>query len=306
MGTFIVRRLLQTIPVLLGVITVTFVLMRVVPGDPVDKFAGQRISDEMRTRLRAQWHLDDPALVQFGYYLKGLLFLDFGDSWFHNQTVRQRVFSSFLKTCKLAAAAMLFAIVLGVGAGIVSSVFKDSIVDRIAIILALLGISTPVFWFGMILIIVMARLGWTALSGDFGLEYLILPAITLGARSVAYLARMTRASMLEVLRMDYLTTARAKGLREHIVIVKHAMKNALIPIVTVIGLDFASYLNGAVLTEKVFAYPGLGLTVVNSILERDLPVVMGSVILMTIVFVLMNLIVDLIYGLLDPRIRIGG
>lgn len=306
MLVFISKSILQAIPVLFGVVTLTFILMRVIPGDPVDSFVGQRVTEEQRRIIRAQWHMDQPAIVQFWHYLKGIPVFNFGDSFMLNRPVRDELFRAFRQTAKLATAAMAFAIVLGVSIGLVTSVFKGSWFDRLAMLLALLGISTPVFWFGMILIIVASNLGWRYLSGDEGTwHYLVLPTVTLGFRSVAYLARMTRSSVLEVMSKDFLTTARMKGLPEWKVILKHVTKNAFIPVVTIIGLDFASYLSGAVLTETVFSYPGIGTTILNAINSRDIPIIMGSVVFVTFLFVFANIIVDIIYAYLDPRIHYG-
>jgi ABC-type dipeptide/oligopeptide/nickel transport system permease component len=209
---------------------------------------------------------------------------------------------------KLAVAAMLLAVTLGMGAGIVAAVYHGGWIDRAAMLLAFVGISTPVFWLGMILIAAAARAGWPYLTDDGSgrLVFLVLPAITLGASSLAVITRMTRASMLEVLDADYLRTARAKGLSPRRVVLRHALRNALIPVVTVVGLDFASYLTGAVLTESVFNYPGLGRTLIDSITDRNLPVVLCGVTLITFTFIAVNLAVDLLYAWIDPRIRLGG
>lgn len=307
MFTYAAKRILHAIPVLLGVVTITFVLMRVIPGDPVDSFVGQRVSAEQRQLIREQWHLEDPAWKQYIYYLKGIPTFDFGDSFLKNEPVRDELFRAFGHTAKLATAAMALAVVLGISIGLLSSVFKGTWIDRGAMLLALMGISTPVFWFGMILILIAASLNWPYLSGDGGSwHYLLLPSLTLGFRSVAYLARMTRSSVLEVMSKDFLMTARMKGVSEWNLIMKHVLKNALIPVVTIIGLDFASYLSGAVLTETVFSYPGIGTTILKAINHRDIPIIMGSVVFITFLFVFMNLIVDVLYGWLDPRIHYGG
>ncbi len=313
MGEYLLRRLLQIVPTLFGAIVLTFVLMRLIPGDPIDLIGGQRLDAATRERIRQQMDLDDPAALQFAKYLVRTPTLNYGTSFYDDRAARVIVLTAFLKTLKLTVLAMGFSIVLGLTVGLITSVFKDSWVDRGAMVTALLGISTPVFWLGILLLLVAKNaLGWRALQGDSDPSgviaaplYLVLPAITLGTRSVAYLARMTRSSMLEVLTQDYLRTARAKGLPNWKVIIKHATKNALIPVVTIIGLDFASFLSGAVLTETVFNYPGLGRELVSAIKNKDMPVMMCAVVFSTAIFILVNLLVDVLYGFLDPRIRLA-
>ncbi len=294
------------IPVLLGVVTITFFLSRMVPGDPADAMAGQRASEEYRQQIRERYGFDDPLHVQFGKYLYNLVQGDLGLSYDSQRPVLSLILERFPNTMMLAFSAMVVAVVLGVTAGLFSALLPNTLYDRIAMVLALLGISTPVFWLGLLLIYLFSIwLKWLPPSGFAGLDirYLILPAIALGTQSVAFLARMTRASMLEVLNEDYLRTARAKGAGPVRVIFKHAFANAIIPIVTIIGLDFASYLSGSVLTEKVFSWPGLGRFVVTAIAQRDYPVINGAVLFFALIFIVINLIVDLLYAYLDPRIR---
>ncbi len=306
MTTYIIRRLLLLVPILWGVATVVFFLARVAPGDPIAMLSGQReLSIEQRARIERELGLDRPLVVQYFSYIGNALRGDLGRSYVNQgRSVTSLIAEHFPNTLLLAGSAMLVAIVLGVTAGLVSALMPDSWYDRIAMVLALLGISTPVFWLGQILILIVAvHLRLLPPSGFEGIEYLILPAICLGTQSVALLARMTRANMLEVMSEEYLRTARAKGCSPVRVIFRHAFSNALIPVVTVIGLDFASYLSGSVLTETVFAWPGLGRFMVDAIATRDYAVISGSVLFCAVVFVLINLIVDILYAWMDPRIE---
>jgi peptide/nickel transport system permease protein len=233
----------------------------------------------------------------------GAATLDFGMSTRHPRPARAIALERFWNTMKLALAAMLAAAVLGVAFGSLAAVWRGSWTDRLIMILTLIGVSTPVFWLGMVLLAGASKAGWPWLTGSSAAPYLILPAVALAANSLAYITRMTRASMLEVLGLDFLRTARAKGLSEMRVTFRHGLGNAIIPIITVVGLDFASYLTGAVLTESVFNYPGLGRALVEAIRDRDLPVILSGVTLATFAFILVNLLVDLLYGFADPRIR---
>ncbi len=306
MWTYILQRLLLTIPVLIGVVTVTFFLGRMVPGDPADAMAGQRASDEQRQQIRERYGFDRPLYVQYGKYLWNLARGDLGVSYDSHRPVGEIIREKFPNTFKLALSAMIAAVILGVSAGLLSSLMPNTWVDRTAMVFSLIGISTPVFWLGLLLMYVVSmklRLLPPSGFGDGGIKYLILPAIALGTQSVALIARMTRASMLDVLGEEYLQTARAKGAGPIRVVGKHALANALIPIVTLIGLDFASYLSGSVLTEKVFSWPGLGRHIVIAISQRDYPVINGTVLFFCVIFIAINLIVDLLYAYLDPRIR---
>lgn len=306
MGRYIGKRFLQMIPTLFGVAIVTFLLVRFIPGDPTTMH-GQTASEEVRAQLRKEWHLDDPLPKQFFWYIKGIPTLDFGVSMKWGTPVRELIGDYFVRTLQLALAAFLLSVTLGISFGVIAALMKDTWVDRGIIFTALLGISTPVFVVGILLILVAVKLGWKQISGTgidgFDPRYLVLPAITLGSRSIAYLARMTRSSVLEVSQADFLRTARAKGLSERSVILKHLMKNAMIPIITIIGLNFADYLTGAILTETVFQWPGIGFLIRNAISYRDLPVIMGTVLFTTFLFVIINFVVDLMYGFFDPRIR---
>ena len=302
---YFLKRLLQAIPVLLGVIIITFVLMYIIPGDPVVSMVGERYSEETVQRLRQELHLDDPLPLQFLRYVGNVLQGNFGNSFITGEPVAALIIEKFPNTMMLAITAMFFAILIGLTAGIMSSVRPGSFMDRGIIVLALAGISAPVFWVGLILVLVVGvMLQWLPPTGFGGIEYLILPALTLGLRSAAYLARLTRATMLEVLSHDYIRTARSKGLPEWKVFIKHAFPNTLIPVITIIGTDFGSYLSGAVLTESIFGWPGIGRLALEAIMKRDFPVIQGTVLFMAIMFVLMNVLVDLLYGVVDPRIRL--
>ena len=304
---FIVRRILQTIPVLFGVIVITFILMYVVPGDPVVSMVGERYDEETIHKLRKELHLDDSLPMQFVHYVSNVLRGDFGKSFITGGPVSEELLIKFPNTLILAVASMIIAIITGLTMGIVSSLRPQSILDKITMLFALAGISAPVFWVGLMLVLFIGVfLQWLPPSGFGGIEYIILPAITLGLRSAAYLARLTRATMLDVLNQDYIRTARMKRLPEWKVILKHGFPNILIPIITVIGTDFGSYLSGAVLTESIFGWPGIGRYALEAILKRDFPVIQGTVLFMALMFILANLIVDIFYGIVDPRMRIEG
>jgi len=301
--SFIVRRLLLSIPTLFGVLVVVFLLLYVAPGDPVQEMVGERADPETIARLRKELHLDEPLLSQFTHYTGGVLRGDFGNSYITQRPIITDIRERFPKTLLLAGSAMLLASVLGITLGVLSARNPGGWFDRLGLGVAYLGISFPVYWVGLILILVFAvMLRWLPPSGYGGIKYLILPAFALGSRSIACLARVTRSAMLDVLSGDIVRTARAKGLTERVVIVRHALRNALIPIITVLGLDFGYYLTGSILTETIFSWPGLGRYVVNAITRRDLPAIQGSVLFLSVVFVLVNLVTDLAYAKADPRV----
>jgi ABC-type dipeptide/oligopeptide/nickel transport system permease component len=303
MTTFILRRLLLAIPTLLGVLVVAFLLLYVAPGDPVMAMVGERADEETIARLRRELRLDDPIYKQFGHYVGGIARGDLGRSYITNRPIQRDIRERFPKTLQLAGAAMLLAASIGITLGILSAWRPGGIIDRIGLGIAYLGVSFPVFWVGLLLILLFAvTLQWLPPSGAGGLKYLILPALALGMRSIAFLARMTRSAMLDALGSDFIRTARAKGLGERGVIARHALRNAAIPIITVLGLDFGSYLTGSILTETVFSWPGLGRYVVNAIARRDLPAIQGSVLFLSAVFVTVNLLTDLAYAKADPRV----
>jgi ABC-type dipeptide/oligopeptide/nickel transport system permease component len=303
MTSFILRRLLLAIPTLLGVLVVAFLLLYVAPGDPVMAMVGERADEETIARLRRELRLDDPLYKQFGHYVGGVARGDLGRSYITNRPIQRDIRERFPKTLQLAGAAMLLAAAVGITLGILSAWRPGGLIDRAALAIAYLGVSFPVFWVGLLLILLFAvTLQWLPPSGAGGWKYLILPALALGMRSIAFLARMTRSAMLDALGADFVRTARAKGLMERAVIGRHALRNALIPIITVLGLDFGSYLTGSILTETIFSWPGLGRYVVNAIARRDLPAIQGSVLFLSAVFVVVNLITDLAYAKADPRV----
>lgn len=293
------------IPVLIGVTFIVFTLMYITPGDPARIILGDSAPQSSVVQLRKQMGLDKPFLVRYGNYLKDLIVKhDIGTSYVTRRPVLKDISDCFPATLKLAALSMVFAILLGIPIGIISAVKQYSVFDTLSMIFALIGISMPVFWLGLILILVFSvKLHWLPASGFSSIKYMILPAISLGAQSVAIITRMTRSSMLEVIRQDYIRTARAKGQKESVVVLRHAFGNALIPIITTIGLQFGGLLGGAVLTETVFAIPGLGRLMVDSINMRDFPVVQGGVLIIAIAFSVVNLLVDLLYAFVDPRIK---
>jgi ABC-type dipeptide/oligopeptide/nickel transport system permease component len=303
MSAFILRRLLLSIPTLFGVLVVAFLLLYVAPGDPVDAMVGERADSTTIARLRAELRLDDPLHVQFGTYIGNIVKGDLGKSYITNRPIRKDIMERFPKTLQLAGAAMLLASVLGVTLGVLSAMNPGGVIDRVGLGIAYLGISFPVYWVGLLLILLFAvTLHWLPPSGFGGARYLVLPALALGMRSIAFLARMTRSAMLDSLGADYVRTARAKGLAERLVVGRHALRNAMIPIITVLGLDFGAYLTGSILTETIFSWPGLGRYVVNAIARRDLPAIQGSVLFLSAVFVLVNLLTDVAYAKADPRV----
>jgi ABC-type dipeptide/oligopeptide/nickel transport system permease component len=302
-SAFILRRLLLSIPTLFGVLVVAFLLLYVAPGDPVLAMVGERADEATIARLRTELRLDDPLPVQFGHYVAGIVKGDLGKSYITNRPIRKDIIERFPKTLQLAGAAMLLATILGVTLGVFSALSPGGLIDRLGLGIAYLGISFPVYWVGLLLILLFAvTLHWLPPSGFGGLRYLILPALALGMRSIAFLARMTRSAMLDALGADYVRTARAKGLPDRLVVGRHALRNAMIPIITVLGLDFGAYLTGSILTETIFSWPGLGRYVVNAIARRDLPAIQGSVLFLSAVFVLVNLITDVAYAKADPRV----
>lgn len=303
MTRFLLSRLAQLVPTLLGVLVVTFLLLYVAPGDPVQAMVGERADAETIARLRAELHLDDPLPTQFVRYVGGLLKGDLGTSYITRRPILGDLLERFPATLRLAGSAMLLAAVAGIGIGIYGAWRPGSRLDRLSALGAYMGVSFPVYWVGLLLILVFAvTLRWVPPSGSGGLAYLILPALTLGMRSIAFLSRMTRAAMQELLQSDFVRTARAKGLGEGRVVLKHAFRNALLPVVTVLGLDFGSYLTGSILTETIFSWPGVGRYVLTAIDKRDLPAVQGSILFLSLVFVLVNLLTDLLYAKVDPRV----
>ena len=304
MTAYILRRILIALPTLLGVVVLVFLMVRLAPGDPAVLLAGEFATPETLEAIRARYGLDRSLPEQFLIYLEALLRGDLGESARSRRPVLEELKTYFPNTLELASAAILVAVLTGIPLGILAALRPGSSLDLSVMVLALLGVSMPVFWFGLLAILIFSvGLGWFPVAGKGTLAHLVLPAITLGINATALLARMTRGTLLEVLSQDYIRTARAKGLAERVVIFKHALRNALIPVVTVVGLEFGTLLSGAVITETIFAWPGLGQLLVGSILARDYPVVQGAVLLVAITFVLINLLVDLLYAAIDPRVR---
>jgi peptide/nickel transport system permease protein len=304
MLSFLTRRILLTLPVVLGVATLVFSLIHLVPGDPVQAMLGESASAEDIAQMRGRLGLDRPLYVQYGSFLKGLATGDLGISLRTNQPVAAAIAERMPATIELAAAAMLVAILIALPLGIIAAARAGTAIDHAATTLALVGISMPNFWLGPLLAILFSvQLGWLPVSGRGTLANLVLPAITLGAPLAAVLARMTRASVLEELRELYVLAARARGLSRARAVLRHAFRNSLIPIVTVLGLQIGAVLTGAVITETIFAWPGVGRLLIQSISFRDYPVVQGCILLIAMTYVSMNLLTDVAYGLLDPRIR---
>jgi peptide/nickel transport system permease protein len=334
MTKYIARRLLNLIPVLLGITLLVFAFLHLIPGDPAVVLAGERATPEQIAALREQLGLNQPLPLQYLIFLWNLVRLNFGTSIISGVTIAEEIKIRWPATFELSVAAMLVAIIIGIPAGILAAVRKNSLTDNLTMSASLFGVSLPVYWLGLLLIYLFAvNLNWLPPSGRLSIDagfnfkpitnfyvldallqgnfkalqdvltHIILPALTLGTIPLAILARITRSAMLEVLSQDYIRTARAKGLLERWVIFKHALKNALLPVVTIIGLQFGTLLSGAILTETIFSWPGIGSWIYEGILARDYPVVQGGVVFVAVTFVLVNLLVDLSYAFLDPRIQ---
>jgi peptide/nickel transport system permease protein len=334
MWSYVLRRLLGLVPVLFGITLLVFLFLQLIPGDPAQAILGERGTPEQLAALREKLGLNKPLYVQYLTFVKNILTGDLGTSAVSTIPVAEELKRRWPATFELALAATLVAVVLGIPVGILAAVRKNSLLDTLSMSLSLVGVSMPVFWLGLLLVYFFAvNLHWlptggrlsTDLAIDFrpitgflvldgmlalkpevlmdALRHLILPALTLGTIPLAILTRITRSAMLEVLSQDYVRTARAKGLAERQVILKHALKNALLPVVTLVGLQFGTLLGGAILTETIFSWPGIGSYIYEGILNRDYPVVQAGVLVVATVFVLVNLLVDLSYALLDPRIQ---
>ncbi len=307
MRSYLVRRLLLALPVVLGVATLVFLLIHLIPGDPVEIMLGESALPADRDALREALGLDRPILEQYGSFLWGLCRGDLGVSLQQRRPVTALIREHYPATLELTLAAMLISLLIALPAGILSGIRQYSFWDHSTMFLALLGVSMPNFWLGPLLIWVFSiQLGWFPVSGKGGLAHLLLPALTLGASMAAIVARMTRSSVLEVLREDYVMTARAKGLSEARIILKHVLRNAMLPVLTVVGLQFGALLAGSIITETIFSWPGLGTLMVKAIQTRDYPVVQGCVLVIALSYVLVNLFTDLLYGVIDPRIRYEG
>jgi peptide/nickel transport system permease protein len=309
MALYILKRILLFIPTLLGITLITFILMQALPGDPVLGMAGERATPDTIARIRTELGQDRSLPFQYLGYLRLLASGELGRSYYTNRKISDDLLQKFPNTARLALVAMLFASVIGISMGVLAASKRGTNWDRVVTFLSVGGISLPVFWLGLALMLIFAfHLRWLPPSGmgNGGLINVILPAATLGTFSLSYIARVTRSTMLETLSQPYVAAARAKGLSESSVVFKHALKNALIPVVTLIGLDLGSYLNGAVLTETIFGWDGLGRYALDGILKRDYPVIMGVVLFGALIFVTMNLMVDISYHFLDPRVRAKG
>lgn len=334
MGRYILKRLLQLVPVLLGISLLVFAFLHLIPGDPALVLLGDRANPDQVAALRERMGLNEPLPLQYLSFLGSLLKFDLGESIFTGIPIWDEIRLRWPATFELSVSAMLIALLLGIPAGVIAAVRKNSLIDNLTMSGSLLGVSMPVYWLGLLLVYLFAvNLQWLPPSGRIGIEagysfepitgffifdalvqgnfaalknilaHLLLPAITLSTIPLAILARITRSAMLEVLSQDYIRTARAKGLLELFVIGKHALKNAMLPVVTIVGLEFGTLLGGAILTETIFSWPGIGKWIYEGILQRDYPVVQGGVVFVALVFVLVNLIVDISYAFLDPRIQ---
>ena len=297
-------RLVAGIPALLVVTVLVFAIVRLLPGDPARILAGDFATDQVVQELRQRWQLDRPLPVQYAAYLAGLLRGDLGRSTATSLPVAADLGERFLRTLELAAAAIVIGVLVGGIAGILGATHRASVVDYLATVVALVGVSTPIFWSGLILILFFSvRLEWLPAGGTGSLAHLVLPAVSLGLFGAGVIARQTRSSMLEVLGEEFVRTARSKGLAERVVVYKHALRNALIPIVTVIGDQFGRLLGGAILTETVFSWPGMGRYLIEAIAMRDYAVIQAIILVFAACFFVINLIVDISYGMVDPRVR---
>jgi peptide/nickel transport system permease protein len=307
MLTYILQRLLGALLVILGVVSIVFLLIHIIPGDPVEIMLGESASTTDREALRVALGLNQPIWVQFQQYLAGLLQLDMGNSIHFRRPVTDLLLERLPATGLLAAMTLLLTLLLALPLGIIAAVRRDTVWDSGAMTFSMLGVSIPNFWLGPILILVFSLwLGWFPVSGRSGFGSVILPALTLSTGLIAILSRMVRSSLLEVLGEDYIRTATAKGLPRQRVILHHGLRNALLPVITLLGLQLGALLAGAVITETVFSWPGVGLLTIESIQSRDYPVVQACVLLISVTYVLVNLLTDLAYAWIDPRIRLGG
>jgi peptide/nickel transport system permease protein len=309
MLVYILKRLLLMIPVLLGVTFIVFFIMNLTPGDPAAIILGDQATAEALAQTREELGLNDPLVIRYFNYVKNMCRGDMGISYVNKLSVWDQVWDKFPNTCILALAGILVALLIGIPVGIISAKKQYTLIDNITVVFSLVGVSMPNFWLGLLLSLLFAlKLGWLPSqgmgTGFFSLlRSIILPSITLGTDAAATVVRMTRSSMLEVIRQDYIFTARSKGITEKEVTRKHMFKNALIPIVTAVGLQFGRLLGGAMLTETVFSWPGLGRLMIDSITRKDIPMVLGATVFMAIMFSIVNLLVDILYGFVDPRIK---
>jgi len=293
------------IPILLSVATIVFFLIHVIPGDPVDLIVGEQALTTDKARIASELNLDKPIMVQYGMFLKGLATGDWGKSLFNRRSVLTQLKERFGATALLAFTAMFIAVLVAIPMGVLAAVKRNSFWDSASMFIALVGISVPNFWLGPVLILLFSvYIGILPIAGGGSLSSIILPSITLGAALAAMLSRMTRASMIEEIKSEYITTARAKGISERKIIFKHAFKNALNPIITIVGLQVGALLAGTVITEKIFSWPGIGSLLMDSIGRRDYPVVEGCILLISFSYVIINMSVDLLYRFFDPRVKL--
>ncbi|MBU1627616.1 ABC transporter permease [bacterium] len=305
MRDYIIRRLLLMVPVIVGVATLVFLFIHLIPGDPVVMMLGDTAQPADFEALRHELGLDKPLFTQYLDFWKGLFTLDLGRSFVTKERVLQRIFDRYWATCQLAIISLVISIMIALPAGIISSAKPDSIFDRLSMLVAMLGISVPSFWLGPMLIYFFSvKLDLLPVSGSGTFLHLILPGITLGTGMAAITARMTRASMLDVIKMDYIITARAKGLSEFKVFFKHALRNALIPVVTILGLQTGALLSGAIITETIFSWPGIGYLTIEAIKYRDYPQVQACILVISSSYVIINLLTDLLYSVINPRIEL--
>ncbi len=304
MLAYAIRRIAMTVPVLLGVATLVFALIHLVPGDPAQVMLGESASATDLTELRTRLGLDKPLLVQYREYIGGVVQGDLGTSFRYNTPVTREIGQRLGRTAELALAAMLVAVVVAIPLGVLGALYRGRWIDQLATTVSLLGVAMPNFWLGPVLAIVFAiYLGWLPVSGTGTWAHLVLPAITLGGALAAILARMTRATLVDELRELYVLAARARGIAKARTVVAHALRNSLIPVVTIIGLQLGAVLTGTIITETIFSWPGVGRLLIQAISFRDYPLVQGCILFIAVTYVTMNLLVDLVYGFLDPRIR---
>lgn len=304
MSRYVFKRLVMLIPVLIGVTFLVYFIISLSPGDTAAMLAGEDADAETIEALRKELGLDQPVIVQYAKYMLNLIQGDMGNSYKTGRPVTNTIVSCFPNTAKLAFWSILVAVGIALPIGIISATKQYSMFDNVGMVVALIGVATPNFWLGLMMIILFSlNLGWLPSGGSNGWKSYIMPAITLGTGDAALITRMTRSSMLEVIRADYIRTARAKGVPENKVVYQHALRNALIPVVTAIGLQFGSLLGGATLTETVFAWPGIGRSTVDSIKTKDTTQVLGNIVVLTITFSCVNLLVDILYAFIDPRIK---
>ncbi|WP_448541926.1 ABC transporter permease [Roseiflexus sp.] len=305
MSAYLLQRLLLTIPILLGIVILTFFMVHLTPGDAVSAMQGQmKMSAQQMEQLRQALGLNDPLHVQLGRYLMKLIQGDLGRSLFGGQPVALLIASNIGATIQLTVAAMIVAIIIGVPLGVLAAIKRGTLWDAVSVIVAMIGVSIPSFWLGLMMIQLFAvTLGWLPITENRSARGLIMPAAALGLAEAAIIVRLTRATMVEILNADYVRTARAKGLLDHIVLWRHALRNGLLPLITMIGMQFGTLLGGAVVIENVFARQGLGTLVTQAVINRDFPVVQGCVLVAATMYVLVNLLVDILYVVIDPRIR---